>query len=542
MHYLNLSPIIFIMALVPLSHVVLNSQLGYRIKPENTNVVADGRNEKILINHLLYMDDIKLYARSPQELQRLIEAVKNYSDKMQMKFGLDKCKIVHVRHGKLQTDGEDHELPNGDKIETLCNEKNVDKYLGILQLNEIKHNQMKTELQSEYRKRVRAILKTQLSGKNKIAAINSLAIPVIRYSGGVVSWTQTELKELDRGTRKLLTTYRGLAKRSDVDRLYIARRDGGRGLLSVEDTIRWEEIAITEYRKNNKQDIIHREAAEEINLRKKREESLRERKEKWIGKPLHGQYARQMKDGIDKDATFQWLTRGNLTIESEGFLCAAQEQAVHTRAIAKHIFKTAANDKCRVCGGASETVMHILAECPNIAQTEYLDRHNQVARYIHLRMLEIHGIQQTGNKWYRHEPDRVLETESVKILWDFNIYTDKKISARRPDIVILNKAQKTGFIVDINCPNDNNVLRNEIEKRIKYTDLKIELERIWEINFQVVPVVIGSLGAVSTKIGDFINTLGLHRSEVAQLQEIVILASCHILRKYLTQSGLHLEL
>ena len=186
--------------------------------------------------------------------------------------------------------------------------------------------------------------------------------------------------------------------------------------------------------------------------------------------------------------------------------------------------------------------MHILAKCPNIAQTEYLDRHNQVARYIHLKMLEIHGIQQTGNKWYRHEPERVLETESVKIRWDFNIYTDKKISARRPDIVILNKAQKTGFIVDINCPNDNNVLRNEIEKRIKYTDLKIELERIWEINFQVVPVVIGSLGAVSTKIGDFINTLGLHRSEVAQLQEIVILASCHILRKYLTQSGLHLEL
>ena len=48
------------------------------------------------ISHLLYMDDIKLYAKSKKELHKLIGEVKVFSDQIKMKFGLDKCKIVNV--------------------------------------------------------------------------------------------------------------------------------------------------------------------------------------------------------------------------------------------------------------------------------------------------------------------------------------------------------------------------------------------------------------------------------------------------------------
>ena len=42
-------------------------------------------------------------------------------------------------------------------------------------------------------------------------------------------------------------------------------------------------------------------------------------------------------------------------------------------------------------------------------------------------------------KWYMLNLESVLENETHKILWDFDIQTDHQISARRPDLVIINK-------------------------------------------------------------------------------------------------------
>jgi hypothetical protein len=96
----------------------------------------------------------------------------------------------------------------------------------------------------------------------------------------------------------------------------------------------------------------------------------------------------------------------------------------------------------------------------------------------------------------------------------------------------------SGFIIDVNCPNDRNVRRNEIEKAVKYTELKIELERIGGIHFKVIPIVIGALGAISTKFTEFATLLDLHEDDIGKLQNFVIQATCHILRKYVTQSGI----
>jgi hypothetical protein len=93
----------------------------------------------------------------------------------------------------------------------------------------------------------------------------------------------------------------------------------------------------------------------------------------------------------------------------------------------------------------------------------------------------------------------------------------------------------------VNCPNDRNIIHNENEKRIKYTELKIELERIWDIHFQIIPIVIGALGAVSTGLKRFLEVLGLNASEYGHIQDSVIRSTCAILRKYVTQSGLPLK-
>ena len=77
-------------------------------------------------------------------------------------------------------------------------------------------------------RRLRLVLGTELSAENKIQAIGSLAITVIRYSFGIFNWHQEELQKLDRKTRKLLTLHGQHHTKADEDRLYVPRKHGGR--------------------------------------------------------------------------------------------------------------------------------------------------------------------------------------------------------------------------------------------------------------------------------------------------------------------------
>ena len=86
----------------------------------------------------------------------------------------------------------------------------------------------------EYKRRLKLLLKTKLSGKNKIMAVNTWAVAILRYSAGIVEWrSDDELKELDRKTRKMMKMHGALHPKSDVDRLYLQKQKGGRGLISA---------------------------------------------------------------------------------------------------------------------------------------------------------------------------------------------------------------------------------------------------------------------------------------------------------------------
>ena len=59
-----------------------------------------------------------------------------------------------------------------------------------------------------------------------------------------VRWTKEELKTLDLMTRKVLTMIGAFYSKRDVDRLYVSREDGGRGLISCEGCVRGEENSL----------------------------------------------------------------------------------------------------------------------------------------------------------------------------------------------------------------------------------------------------------------------------------------------------------
>ena len=128
------------------------------------------------------------------------------------------------------------ELPIKDKIKTLA-ENETYKYVGILEADTIKQAEIKEKIQKEYLRRTRKLLETKLNSRNLIKGINTWAVPLVRYSGPFLKWTRDELKQMDQWTRKLITMHKALHPRDDVDRLYVSRKEGGRGLDSIEDSV-----------------------------------------------------------------------------------------------------------------------------------------------------------------------------------------------------------------------------------------------------------------------------------------------------------------
>ena len=83
----TLSPLLFIIAMMPLNHIIRKCTAGYKLSRSQ---------EKI--NHLMYMDDIKLFAKNEKELETLIHAVRIYS----RSNGIWHRKIYHTHHEKWQ--------------------------------------------------------------------------------------------------------------------------------------------------------------------------------------------------------------------------------------------------------------------------------------------------------------------------------------------------------------------------------------------------------------------------------------------------------
>ena len=164
----------------------------------------------------------------------------------------------------------------------------------------------------------------------------------------------------------------------------------------------------------------------------------------------------------------------------------------------KAVYGENVDSTCRACGSADETVAHIVAECQKLAQKEYKQvRHDNVAKVIHWKLCEKWGFEKS-DQCYTHKPEKVLESEECKILWDFPIQTDKALEHNRPDITVIEKKTKKCLLIDPSCPFDTCIEKKEEEKCNNYCDMKYEIARMWRMkDVEVIPVVIGALGTVT---------------------------------------------
>ena len=189
------------------------------------------------------------------------------------------------------------ELPNHDRIRTL-GENETYKYLGILEADTIKQVKMKDKIRKEYHRRTRKLLESKLSSRNLIKRIKTGTVPLVKYSGPFLKWTRDQLKQMNQRTRKLMTIHKALQPRDDVDRQYLSRKEGGRGLASIEDTV---DASIQRLR-------LHRKTRTRITaIRNDTDNTIDDRrtttrKQKWKEKQLYGRF-KQLINNISHQKT-----------------------------------------------------------------------------------------------------------------------------------------------------------------------------------------------------------------------------------------------
>jgi hypothetical protein len=168
----SLSALWFCIALNPLSNILNQSKYGYQIDKQHSN--------KVTLNHLLYVDDIKLFASNNQQISSLLQITETFSSDIKMNFGIDKCKTCSIEKGKLRKH-EGFQLASEQIIKGMNTNERY-KYLGFIQTPIIDHRTIKSTVIQKYKARLTQLLKTNLNGRNIMTAINTYAMPLITYT------------------------------------------------------------------------------------------------------------------------------------------------------------------------------------------------------------------------------------------------------------------------------------------------------------------------------------------------------------------------
>ncbi|CAK1595743.1 unnamed protein product [Parnassius mnemosyne] len=215
-----LSPIWFCLSLNPLSTLLEGSRRGFQLRKGGTKVI-----------HLLYMDDLKLFASSRSHLMALPNITCNFSNSIRIELGTDKCAILHVERGRVaNSEGIDLSMPIS--IRTISKALTY-RYLGMSQNIGVDKAGMKQSVCDVFYARLTKVLNSHLSGVNKTHAYNGWIMPVLMYTFDILRWTQTELNALDRKVGTIMASHRMHHPRSSVMRLYLPRKHGGHGFLSA---------------------------------------------------------------------------------------------------------------------------------------------------------------------------------------------------------------------------------------------------------------------------------------------------------------------
>lgn len=538
----SLSGLWFCLGLNPISTQLRKANRGYTVKEPRIE-----HREKI--SHLWFIDDIKMYGENDNDIQHNLNIVKTISDDIKMSFGIDKCRRMTINRGKYEEISQNQPIEGNLTIPEMKQDE-LYKYLGMKQNIRIDHAKIKDETKKKFYNRLKYILKTKLNSKNITKAINTFAIPILTYTFGIVKWSETDIEEIQRKIRVKLTAARMHHPKSAIERTILKREEGGRGILDIEMLHTGQILNLRKYFQNRAiESTIHKtiyhcdtytplqmKNGETNNIKEIRKERRNILIEKWANKKLHGKHRYTItKENIDYELSNEWLKKGTLIPETEGFMLAIQDGVISTRNYRKHILKMdIEDDKCRRCGSALETIEHITGGCQLLAQNQYTRRHDQVATILYKQICAKYNLEIQEEPYYKLKPPPFVENSTHKIYWNKSTYTDHTIKANRPDIILVDKIQKKTSFIEVSVPNNNNIQEKEREKIEKYISLRDEIKHLWkQDSVEIIPIIISSTGVVPKSLKRNCQHLGLPNPIITEIQKATIINTCNIVRSFL---------
>ena len=117
-------------------------------------------------------------------------------------------------------------------------------------------------------------------------------------------------------------------------------------------------------------------------------------------------------------------------------------------------------------------------------------------------------------------------------MWDFSFQTNHVIEARRPDLVEVDKKERSCKVIDFAVPRDSTIEEKEKDKIEKYQDLRRKLQTIWYVKVKIIPLVVDCLGAIPKQFSNRLKQIGI-TARTTHVKETVLLGMARILRKVL---------
>ncbi|KAK6061826.1 hypothetical protein COOONC_00504 [Cooperia oncophora] len=228
----TLSPLLFCMAIAPISAWLRNNVSPYRTST-GALTLPEGPLE---INHLFYMDDLKVYSPRWDDIVKAQEGIQKVAGELGLRMNPSKCAVNSLNHPPpLVT------TPGMDEIPVLGS-SSLYKYLGAEQNALVSVDQLWSRTREKALAAARRIMLSDLAVRQKVNGYNQVVIPKLKYAISCVIYgtgkfctMRKQARAFDESVRKLLAESHLRFGHSCVPRLYVNKEEGGLGLKSAEE-------------------------------------------------------------------------------------------------------------------------------------------------------------------------------------------------------------------------------------------------------------------------------------------------------------------
>ena len=522
----SLSPLLFILYIDIISHVINERIPSIEAETEDPET---GEIIRAKINHIYYVDDLKVIIREPQEAVRAHKLIKE----LHKALGLQ----VNLRKSGMVLHNVEHVPPELQEEIPINTREQPYKYLGIPTAESVITEAAIPIIIQKVKDRMTEINEMEASSVNYIQRVKSSILGLLRYSFATIEWPMMKLKMIDDIIKKKLTDAKMYGRAMSEPRLYVSREEFGHGiprcrdeygieilrtlihyawttdkdiqvimnqdkkrphtmtkrmLKALDGKITADEILAIVRKYENEENVTKRELDKCIHeVQKKIEQHYIK---KWREQKMTGAIRREFESPwVDQQATGQMWKKFNIKKSAYGMVVRMQEGSTINGSRKILLGGAPGSDRCRYCVFGNyrplASTTHILLGC-GVTRKQHMDIHDYLAAQIYPAI----------EAWKGFEYERPIVNHrkqgKKRLLWNAEAVS-RSIGQfpKRPDIFY--RDERTAIIVDAAVVADANINKTYMQKIAKYQELLDVLRTTSNIKEHIIiPIVVSVNGLI----------------------------------------------